>query len=102
MPLSGIIKVSGMIVLLALSMPAQLAPEAAHVLMYFPQLADGGPPEGQWQTRLTFINPNPTGVSATIAFHSDSGAPLALDFGDGSKSQIDFSIPANGTRVFSS
>ena len=45
-------------ILLASGLPlsAQLDPEDAQVISYFPQLADGGGAAQQWTTALTFVN----------------------------------------------
>lgn len=82
---------------------AQLTmPQAAQTDLYFPHLADGGPANGQWQTRFTFINPNNFTASVTLTLFADSGSPLALNFGNGFVTQTTFTIPANGTVVLAS
>ena len=61
---------------------AQVIPQSAHVNLYFPQLADGGPPESQWQTTFIFSNANLKSVSVVLVFNNDNGDSLALDFGE--------------------
>ncbi len=90
----------------ALIVPAfgQLEPESAHVLLYFPQLADGGPATGQqWQTILTFSNPN-TQASATVTvyFYNNFGTAMPIDFGAGPRGEFSFTLPPAGVRVFKS
>jgi hypothetical protein len=80
---------------------AQL-PQGAQTDLYFPHLADGGPASAQWQTRFTFINPNSTTVGVVLYLYSNGGAPLTLNLGTGPASQINFTIPANGTVVLQS
>ena len=41
-------------------------PDSAHVNLYFPHFADGGPDSQQWQTKFTFVNPNAFEVAATL------------------------------------
>jgi hypothetical protein len=77
-------------------------PQAAQTDLYFPHLADGGPTNAQWQTRFTFINPNSTAASLVLTTYSDSGGPLALNFGGGPTNQTPLNIPANGTVVLTS
>ena len=81
---------------------AQVIPQSAHVNLYFPHLADGGPPESQWQTTFLFSNPNLQAVSVLLVFYDDNGDYLPLDFGEGPKGTLRFSIPANGVRVLKS
>ncbi len=59
-------------------------PTGAHVNLYFPHLADGGPTFGQWQTALEFVNPSATLTAhVELDLYGDDGRPLSLDFGDG-------------------
>ncbi len=78
-------------------------PEDAHVDLYFPQLADGGSAAQQWQTSFAFVNPS-TSSTAQVAlrFLGNDGGPLAIDFGQGAKSQLQFTIPPLGSRVLRS
>src|SRR5437870_9225072 len=77
-------------------------PETGQVNLYFPHLADGGPRSQQWQTKLTFVNPNNSAVNVSMNFYSDSGGPLNLNFGSGPVSQYSFTMPPLGSRVFRS
>src|SRR5258708_23371033 len=77
-------------------------PEAAQVFLYFPHLADGGPPVQQWQTKLSFVNTNTVTVNVLVTFLADDGGPVRLDCGTGASNQFSFAIPANGSRVFRS
>jgi len=78
-------------------------PEDAHVDLYFPQLADGGSAAEQWQTSFAFVNPS-TSSTAQVAlrFFGNDGGPLAIDIGQGAKSQLQFTIPPLGSRVLRS
>lgn len=67
--------------------------------LYFPHIASGGSPSGQWQMRLTFVNPNSSAATVQLYLFGDAGAALALDFGSGPNSQITFTITAHGTVV---
>src|SRR2546426_6741226 len=93
-----------LVILLVFSVPirAQLTPESAHVQLYFPQFADGGPFSGQWQTTFTFANPNDATVSGVLYLISDAGGPLQMDFGSGLVSSLSFSVTPFGTRTFQS
>jgi len=83
---------------------AQIMPRNAQARLFFPHLADGGTPDGQWQTRFTFINPNNSPASVAMSLFADDGGPLGLDFGGGPSTTgtVAFTIPANGTVVFRS
>lgn len=72
-------------------------PTGAHVNLYFPHLADGGPVSGQWQTSLEFVNPSST-LTAHLAIHfyNDDGFPLNLDFGSGASPLQTFTVPPGG------
>jgi hypothetical protein len=72
-------------------------PTAAHVNLYFPHLADGGPVWGQWQSSLELLNPSPTMTAhVQLSLFGDQGLPLSLDFGSGSFAVHPFSIPPAG------
>lgn len=96
----------GLLLVLAWGVTAQIEPEGAGAVLYFPQLADGGSPSGeQWETTLTFIHASLlTRESARlmVEFFNDQGGPLALDFGSGLASSFEFSVPAGGLRRFRS
>src|SRR5258708_3329045 len=78
-----------------------LEPDAAHVNLYFPQLADGGNQLQRWETSITLSNPSNVFVaSCEINFAGDSGLPLALDFGGGASSRLMVSLPPQGTSVY--
>jgi hypothetical protein len=90
-------------VMLSTGLWAQMVPQGAQVISYFPQLADGGPPSGQWITSLTFVNPNSSfAASGNVNFYADNGSPLSLNFGTGPVSSISFTVPAQGTVTFTS
>lgn len=81
----------------------QMIPQTAHVLLYFPQLADGGTQVQKWQTTFSFINTNPsTAASIWLRVYGNDGKPLALDLGAGLASQHQFSIPPLGSRTLRS
>lgn len=90
----------------ALLASCQVEPEGAGAVLYFPQLADGGSPaHEQWQTTLTFIHASPLSeepASVLVEFFDDEGRPLALDFGSGPASSLQFTIPPKGMRRFRS
>src|SRR6478752_4462181 len=86
----------------AISVVAQIIPDSAQALLYFPHLADGGSFSQRWQTILTFTNPNANPASVLITFFQVNGGPLNIDFGSGPSSQFSFVIPANGSRIFRS
>ncbi len=83
---------------LAVSCFAQLDPEDAHVDLYFPHLAVGGPVQDQWQTSFVLVNPHPT-LTATVSLsiYGDDGQPLALDLGGGGSSFQQVMIPPSGS-----
>jgi hypothetical protein len=57
-------------------------PVGAHVNLYFPHLADGGPASQNWQTAFVLCNPDSTAAAhVTITIYGDNGSALALDFG---------------------
>ncbi len=84
--------------MLAVSCFGQLYPEGAHVDLYFPHLADGGPPADQWQTSFVFVNPHPS-LAATVALYTfaDTGQPLNLDMGGGGSPHQFVTIPPSGS-----
>ena len=72
-------------------------PTGAHVNLYFPHLADGGPSFAQWQTSLELVNPSPSLTAhVSLQLYGDQGFPLNLDFGSGAASQHSFTIPPQG------
>ena len=84
--------------LLAVSGFAQFDPEDAHVDMYFPHLADGGPVKDQWQTSFVFVNPNPSlPANLVLSMFGDDGQPLALDLGGGGLSVQGYIVPPLGS-----
>jgi hypothetical protein len=90
-------------VLLASGLPltAQLDPENAQVMSYFPQLADGGAASQQWTTALTFVNPHGwLSSNATAYFYKDDGKPLPLDFGAGPASSFKFTVGPQATVTY--
>jgi hypothetical protein len=84
--------------ILAVSCFAQFDPEGAHVDLYFPHLADGGPVKDQWQTSFVFVNPHPSiPANLVLSMFSDDGQPLALDLGGGGGSVQGYTIPPSGS-----
>ena len=78
-------------------------PSGAHVNLYFPHLADGGPVSAQWQTALEFVNPSATlTANVTLNLYGDDGFPLSLNLGAGSLAIHTFTIPPNGTIILRS
>jgi Peptidase family M48 len=89
--------------ILAISCFAQFDPEGAHVDLYFPHLADGGPAADQWQTSFVFVNPNPSLPANVFLFmYGDGGQPLSLDLGGGGASTQFVTVPPSGSRTLRS
>jgi len=80
----------------------QFDPAGAHVNLYFPQLADGGPLIQQWQTTFVFVNPNPVAASVVLTIYGDDGQPLALNLGLGALSTHNFTIAPGGSQILRS
>jgi hypothetical protein len=80
----------------------QVIPESAHVNLYFPHFADGGPEADRWQTTFTFVNPGMVTASCALRLFDDSGRPLALDLGSGSNPVFQLQVPGNGMRLLRS
>jgi hypothetical protein len=74
-------------------------PANSQTSLYFPHVASGGPPSGQWQIRFTFVNPNNSSATVQLNIFGDAGAPLALDFGSGPTNQSVVTIAPHGTVV---
>jgi hypothetical protein len=92
-------------VLVALFIPAlwsQRQPASAHVNLYFPHFADGGPNFQRWQTTFTFLNMNDTPASIDLSLYNDGGGPLTLDLGAGPASRHSLTIPPYGSRILRS
>ena len=84
--------------LLVVSCFAQLDPEGAHVDLYFPHLADGGPESDQWQTTFVFVNPHPSlSASVVLSMFGNDGQPLSLNLGGGGASVQAVTIPPSGS-----
>jgi len=84
--------------LLAVSCFAQFDPEGAHVDLYFPHLADGGPVKDQWQTSFVFVNPHPSiPANVVLSMFADDGQRLSLDLGGGGASIQAVTIPPLGS-----
>lgn len=77
-----------------LLLQAQRQTLTANTNLYFPQLADGGPKEGQWQTTFTFTNTSASTASLSLYFFDNYGSPLALDFGSGAKTRQNLTLPS--------
>src|SRR5690349_3430274 len=88
---------------LAVSCFAQFDPEGAHVNLYFPHLAVGGPASDQWQTTFVFVNPHPT-LAANVVLYTfaDDGQPLNLDMGGGGSRLQAVTIPPSGSQTLRS
>ena len=72
-------------------------PVNSHVTLYFPHLADGGPRLGQqWQTSLEFVNPGTLAAHVEIRLYDELGFPLSLNFGAGSLTVHNFTVPPAG------
>jgi hypothetical protein len=85
------------------SLYGQFDPQNAEVISYFPHLADGGSAAQRWTTALTFVNPHGTlSLNGRAAFFHDDGTPLALDFGGGSSSTLNFSLSPQGSVTYTS
>jgi len=73
-------------------------PDGAHVDMYFPQLADGGPPAQQWQTSFVFVNPHSSLTAhVQLSLFGNDGKPLGLNLGAGLASVYTFSVLPGGS-----
>lgn len=84
--------------LLAVSCVAQFDPENAHVDLYFPHLAVGGPVQDQWETSFVFVNPHPSLPSTvTLSIFGDDGQPLSLDLGGGGARVQQVTVPPSGS-----
>src|SRR5437016_3876589 len=84
--------------LLSVSCFAQLDPEGAHVDLYFPHLADGGPVTDQWQTTFVFVNPHPTlSANVILSMFANDGRPLSLNLGGGASSVQAYTVPPSGS-----
>jgi hypothetical protein len=84
--------------ILAVSCFAQFDPEGAHVDLYFPHLADGGPVKDQWQTSFIFVNPHPSiPANVVLSMFADDGQRLSLDLGGGGASVQAVTVPPLGS-----
>jgi hypothetical protein len=98
-------KLLTVVALMTLAVPAlaQLQPQSAHVNLYFPQLADGGTPDNQWQTTLMFMNPSTTTIAVIVVeFYNNNGSPLSINFGSGASERLSLTVPPGGLRIISS
>jgi hypothetical protein len=95
-------RVAGLLIIFSVLLCAQMQPQSAHVNIFFPHLADGGPASQKWQTTFTFVNTGLTGASVELNLFANDGSPLQLDFGDGPASRFEFEIKAGGTRILRS
>ena len=83
----------------------QRVPVDAKTSFYFPQVVDGGPPSGQWQTTITIVNPvvgRFGGATLMLDFVDDRGADFKLDFGEGPNSSHWPWVPPGGSLVMRS
>jgi Zn-dependent protease with chaperone function len=82
---------------------AQFDPEGAHVDLYFPHLADGGPVKDQWQTSFVFVNPHPSlPANLVLSMFGDDGQPLSLNLSGGFGSVQGFTVPPSGSLTLRS
>ena len=80
---------------------AQLDPEDAQVISYFPQVADGGSVAQKWVTSFTFLNPHPSiKANVVLNIYGNDGNSLALDFGAGPTSQTSFTLAPQASVTF--
>ncbi len=84
--------------ILTVSCFAQFDPEGAHVGLYFPHLAVGGPVKDQWETSFVFVNPHPSlPATVTLSIFGDDGQPLSLDLGGGGARVQQVTVPPSGS-----
>jgi len=89
--------------ILAVSCFGQFDPEGAHVDLYFPHLADGGPVKDQWQTAFVFVNPHPSlPANLILGMFGDDGQPLSLNLNGGFGSVQGFTVPPSGSLTLRS
>lgn len=89
---------AAVLTVLVLPAPAQFHPESAHVILNFPQLADGGTPAQQWQTTFVFMNTNSWLATCQLEIRDGNGRPLPLDLGQGSSATHRFTIAPDGSH----
>lgn len=94
--------VIGLLLLSSSAASAQIQPQSAHVNMYFPQLADGGPQYAQWQTTFTFVNAGATEAKIEILTIGDDGRDLLIDMGMGPRARHIVGVPPRGSRTLQS
>jgi hypothetical protein len=83
---------------MAVSCFAQFDPESAHVDLYFPHLAVGGPVADQWETSFVFVNPHPSlPTTVTLSIFGNDGQPLSLDLGGGGARVQQVTVPPSGS-----
>ena len=81
----------------------QFYPTGAHVNLYFPHLADGGPASQLWQTSFKFVNPSSTmTANVSLKLFQDDGFPLNLDLGAGPLPVHTFAVPPGGSVTLKS
>lgn len=80
----------------------QIKPANSHVNMYFPQLADGGPVAGRWQTAFTFVNSSSLTARIELRLYDNAGKPMTIDFGNGAFSTHIIRVPGFGSKLLSS
>jgi hypothetical protein len=73
-------------------------PVGAHIFQFFPQFADGGPPQDRWLTTIALINPGAESVTVALQGMNAAGVPLSIDFGGGAATVHTMQIPAHGSR----
>ena len=88
--------------LLAQNLELSVPPSSAHVALYFPQLAEGGPQSQRWETSFVFSNSYNATVSGGLLLFSNDGLLLPMDFGSGPVSAVSFSVPPFGTTTLQS
>lgn len=100
--LKGACRLIAVLIALTTMVLAQPQPQTAHVNLYFPHIADGGPTAAQWQTSFGFTNTSNTRADVQLLLFESSGAPFLVDLGSGAKSDHRFTIPAYGSVSFRS
>lgn len=88
--------------LAALPVFAQFDPQNARVLVYVPQIVDGGDAVQKWQTTLQLLNASAFDATCTFDFLTSSGRPWIVNFGVGQQSTITARIPAQGRTTLRS
>ena len=81
---------------------AQNVPESAHVNLYFPHLAQGGPPENEWIAKISLTNPTNSDATVRLFFFANDGSSMEIDFGNGRQSTLTVPLAAGNSVSFKS